>query len=107
MGQLRFSTLGMLMQQAPQSLPVMCSQWHDTLQALSAAILGNVASSGDEDAKKSFVEAGGLEKLQELSRASSLASSPVRKAAARALSDITKGRKPRMLGYKRLETNPS
>ena len=61
------------------------------VQALSATILGNLASCGDEDFKKAFAEAGGLEKLRELSKSGSLASTPVRKAAASALTDITKG----------------
>ena len=62
------------------------------LQALSAAILGNLASRGDEGFKQSLMEAGGLEKLQELSKSGSMASMPVRKAAARAYTDITTGR---------------
>ena len=37
-----------------------------------------------------------MEKLQELAGPGSLASAPVRKAAARALTDVTKGRLPLM-----------
>jgi len=62
------------------------------LQALSAAILGNLGSSGDEGFKQSLMDAGGLEKLQELSKSGSMASTTVRKAAACAYTEITTGR---------------
>ena len=80
--------------QVLSSVAVECQHSAILVQAVSATILGNLASSGDEDFKKAFAEAGGLEKLRELCKSGSLASAPVRKAAASALADITKGVKP-------------
>jgi hypothetical protein len=61
------------------------------LQVLSAGILGNLGSSGDQEFKQSFKDAGGIEKLQELQKSGSLAPTAVRRAVASALTDITTG----------------
>lgn len=65
------------------------------MQALSAGILGNLGSTGDQEFKQSFKDAGGIEKLQELSKSGSLTPTAVRKAAASALTDITTGQSSR------------
>lgn len=61
------------------------------LQVLSAGILGNLGCSRDEDFKCALAETEGMEKLQELAKAGSLAPAAVRKAAGRALADVTTG----------------
>ena len=64
-------------------------------QVLSAGILGNLGSSGDQEFKQFFKDAGGIEKLQELQKSGSVAPTAVRRAAASALTDITTGHLPR------------
>ena len=60
------------------------------MQALAATAVGNLGCSGDEDFKSSFRNAGGLDKLTEIVHLLH-APAALRKAASRALADITTG----------------
>ena len=63
------------------------------MQALAAAAAGNLGCNGDEDFKSSFTSAGGLDKLKEIVHQLH-APADLRKAASRALADISKGQSP-------------
>lgn len=60
------------------------------MQTLAATAVGNLGCTGDEDFKSSFQTVGGLDKLTEIVHLLH-APAALRKAASRALADITTG----------------